>query len=139
MTDMNETPEVGGAKVLKMRGFVIREEDGTEHSTFTGYLPRQAALKAASRFGGTKEAPATLKLRERGARKLHVFKAWKEMIDAPEQRPAWLPAKISRAFVEKIKIEHLGKKVSAKAVKEDNKKVSKKSTKKSSKKSVKAE
>lgn len=106
----------------KMRGFVIHDEDGTEHSTFTGYLPRQAALKAASRFGGSKENPTIIRLRERGARKLHVFKAWKEVIDAPEKRPTWLPAKINRAFVEKVGIEHLGKRTSKKS------KSSKKST-----------
>jgi hypothetical protein len=106
--------KIVGDKEFKMRSFVIRDEDGTEHSTFTGYMPRQAAIKAASKFGGTVEVPTILQLRERGQRKVHVYKAWRELVDAPELRPKWLPAKIYRSFVDKIEIKKLGKRTSKK-------------------------
>ncbi|MFI5383524.1 MAG: non-histone chromosomal MC1 family protein, partial [Methanosarcina thermophila] len=46
-------------------------------------------------------------LRERGTKKVHVFKAWKEIVDAPKNRPAWMPEKISKPFVKKERIEKL--------------------------------
>ena len=87
------------------RYFVLRDEDGTESGIFTGKQPRQAALKAANRGNGTKKKPETIKLRERGTKKVHVFKGWKEIVKAPENRPAWMPEKISKPFVKKEKIE----------------------------------
>lgn len=107
--------KIVGGKEFKMRSFVVRDEDGTEHSTFTGYLPRQAALKAASKFGGTKENPVKLCLRERKTRKVHAFNAWREKVAAPEARPVWLPAEIYRSYVKKLGIEHLGKRISKKS------------------------
>lgn len=78
---------------------------GSKLCVFTGRSPRQAALKAAAR--GFKE----IKLRERGRRNkdktytIHVFKGDVKKVDAPENRPAWLPAKIRKAFVTKKGIE----------------------------------
>ena len=46
--------------------------------------PRQAALKAANRGTGTKSKPEIIRLRERGTKKVHVFKAWKELVPAPK-------------------------------------------------------
>ena len=90
-----------------MRNFVLRDEDGTEHGVFGGKQPRQAALKAANRCEGTKSKPETIRLRERGTKKVHVFKAWKKLVKAPENRPSWMPEKISKPFVKKEKIEKI--------------------------------
>jgi hypothetical protein len=100
-----ETAEVGA----KTRRFAVREDDGSEKSIFTGRNPRQAALKAANRAEGTAEKPVVIKLREHGTQKLHVFNAWKAIVDAPKNRPAWLPAKIKKAFVDKLRIEKIEK------------------------------
>ena len=90
-----------------MRNFVLRDVDGNEHGIFVGKQPRQAALKAANRGEGTKSKPEIIHLRERGTKKVHVFKAWKQLIKAPENRPAWMPEKISKPFVKKEKIEQI--------------------------------
>jgi hypothetical protein len=90
-----------------MRNFVLHDEDGTEHGVFTGKQPRQAALKAANRSECTKKNPVTIRLRERGTKKVHVFKGWKEIVNAPENKPSWMPDKISKPFVKKEKIETL--------------------------------
>ena len=85
----------------------MRDEDGNEHGVFTGKQPRQAALKAANRSEGTKSKPEIIRLRERGTKKMHVFKAWKQVVKAPENRPALMPEKISKPFVKKEKIEKI--------------------------------
>jgi hypothetical protein len=36
---------------------------------------------------------------------VHVFKAWKQIVKAPENRPSWMPEEISKPFVKKEKIE----------------------------------
>jgi hypothetical protein len=89
----------------ELRNFVLRNEDGSEHGVFTGTAPRQAALKAANRGSGTKKKPEIIQLRERGTKKVHVFKGWKEIVKAPENRPSWMSEKISKPFVKKEKIE----------------------------------
>jgi hypothetical protein len=38
---------------------------------------------------------------------VHVFKGWKKIVKAPENRPSWMPEKISKPFVKKEKIETL--------------------------------
>ena len=58
----------------ELRNFVVRYEDGSEHGVFQGKQPRQAALKAANRSEGTKKKPVTIRLRECGTKKVHVFK-----------------------------------------------------------------
>ncbi|MFA7205620.1 MAG: non-histone chromosomal MC1 family protein [Saccharofermentanales bacterium] len=90
-----------------MRNFILRNEDDSERGIFTGNQPRQAALKVANRGIGTKDAPVTIKLRERGTKKVHVFLAWRVFVDAPAKRPGWLPAKIYKPFVKKERIETL--------------------------------
>jgi Non-histone chromosomal protein MC1 len=87
------------------RNFVLRDEKGDEHGIFTGKQPRQAALKAANRGEGTKSKPEIIRLRERGTKKVHIFKAWKHIVAAPKERPKWMPEKISKPFVHKEKIE----------------------------------
>ena len=89
----------------ELRYFVLREDDGSEHGVFTGKQPRLAALKAANKGNGTKSKPEIIHLRERGTKKVHVFKGWKEIVKAPENRPSWMPEKISKPFVKKEKIE----------------------------------
>lgn len=90
-----------------MKNYVLRDEDGTEHGVFTGKQPRQAALKAANRGNGTKKNPETIMIRERGTKKVHVFKGWREQVKAPENRPTWMPEEIWKPFVMKEKIETL--------------------------------
>ena len=87
------------------RNFVLRDEKGNEHGVFTGKQPRQAALKAANKGNGTKKKPETIRLRERGTKKVHIFKGWKEIIDAPKNKPSWMPDKINKPFVKKEKVE----------------------------------
>jgi hypothetical protein len=89
------------------RNFVLRDEEGNEYGVFTGKQPRQAALKAANRGEGTKSKPEIIRLRERGTKKVHIFKAWKELVEAPKNRPDWMPEKISKPFVKKDKIERI--------------------------------
>jgi len=82
---------------------------GSKISVFTGRSPRQAALKAAAR------GIADIRLRERGRRNkdrtytIHVFKGSVKVVDAPEKRPEWLPARIKKAFVKKVGIEKVNR------------------------------
>ena len=82
---------------------------GNKVSVFTGRSPRQAALKAAAR------GYSDIRLRERGRRNkdktytIHVFKGDVKVVDAPEKRPSWLPARIKKAFVRKVGIDKIKK------------------------------
>ncbi|MEE9323210.1 MAG: non-histone chromosomal MC1 family protein [Candidatus Aenigmarchaeota archaeon] len=82
---------------------------GSKVSVFTGRSPRQAALKAAAR------GYSDIRLRERGRRNkdktytIHVFNGNVKTVDAPEKRPAWLPARIKKAFVRKKGIDKINK------------------------------
>ncbi|NLI62941.1 MAG: chromosomal protein MC1 [Methanosarcinaceae archaeon] len=90
------------------RNFVLRNsKTGEETGVFTGKQPRQAALKAANRGKGTKKKPEIIELRERGTKKVHVFEAWKEKVNAPKNRPDWMPEKINKPFVKKLEIKKL--------------------------------
>jgi hypothetical protein len=89
--------------IADARNFVLRDEAGNEHGVFTGKQPRQAALKAANRGKGTKKSPETIMLRERGTKKVHVFKGWREHVKAPENKPNWMSEKIWKPFVKKEK------------------------------------
>ncbi|APH39323.1 non-histone chromosomal MC1 family protein [Methanohalophilus halophilus] len=85
------------------RNFVLRDEKGNEHGVFTGKQPRQAALKVANRGKGTKKNPDKIMLRERGTKKVHIFYGWKQEVDAPKNKPDWMPDKINKPFVRKEK------------------------------------
>lgn len=82
---------------------------GKEKHVFTGKTPRQAALKAATR--GFKD----IKLRERGRRNkdgtysIHVFKGDVKTVNAPANRPSWLPAKVKKPIVKKAGVERVKK------------------------------
>ena len=91
------------------RNYVLRGKNGKETGVFSGSQPRQAALKAANRSKGTKANPVEIRLRERGSKKVHIFKGWKEIVPAPKNKPAWMPDKINKPNVEKVGIEKLGK------------------------------
>ncbi|NMG83115.1 MAG: chromosomal protein MC1 [Methanosarcinales archaeon] len=92
-----------------VRKFVLREKDDTESGVFTGRQPRQAALKSANRFGGTKEDPVEVRLRERGTKKVHIYNAWRELVPAPEGKPNWMPDMINKPYVKKIGTEIIEK------------------------------
>ena len=68
---------------------------------FASRQPRGAALKAATR--GAQD----IRLRERGTKRVHVFKGWTQMVDKPANGPAWLPDRVKKANVKKVGIEHL--------------------------------
>ncbi|ELZ88160.1 nonhistone chromosomal protein [Haloferax elongans ATCC BAA-1513] len=95
------------------RNFVLREENGTETSVFSGSMPRQAALKAARRLdpaGSEDNAQANateIRLREKGTDKVHIFDAWAWTSDAPGDKPEWMEGEITKGNVSKKGIEHL--------------------------------
>jgi hypothetical protein len=95
--------------MAKTRNYVLREKNGKETGVFTGNQPRQAALKAANRSRGTKSKPVEIRLRERGTKKLHIYKGWREVVAAPKNKPNWMPAKINKPNVKKVGIEKLKK------------------------------
>ena len=81
--------------------FVLMRSGEDTGQVFASRQPRGAALKAATR-GATE-----IRLRERGTKRVHVFKGWTEMVNKPANGPAWLPDKVKKANVKKIGIEHL--------------------------------
>jgi hypothetical protein len=89
--------------------YVLRNKSGDLERVFTGSSPRQAALKAATR------GVTDIKLRQRGRRNadgtysIHVFKGSKKIVNAPENRPDWLPAKVKKPFVSKVRVERINK------------------------------
>jgi len=82
---------------------------GRNVSVFTGRSPRQAALKAATR------GISDIKLRERGRRNkdgtysIHIFKGSVKKVSAPANRPDWLPSKVKKAVVRKVKVDRVAK------------------------------
>ncbi len=92
-----------------MKNYILREKNGKEEGVFTGRQPRQAALKAANRSKGTKSKPVEIRLRERGTKKVHIFKGWKETVSAPKNKPKWMPDKINKPFAKKVGLEKLDK------------------------------
>lgn len=94
--------------MAEIRHFVLRDKKGNETGAFTGYQPRQAALKAANRSTGTKAKPVEIRLRERGTKKVHIYKGWKELVDAPKNKPKWMPAKINKPNVKKVGVKGIG-------------------------------
>jgi hypothetical protein len=95
------------------RNFVLREENGTEDSVYSGNMPRQAALKAARRLDpasseeDAESNPTEIRLREKGTDKVHVFDAWAWEGEAPSDKPDWMGSNITKGNVSKRGIEHL--------------------------------
>jgi len=85
------------------RNFALRDAEGNEIGVFTGKQPRQAALKAANR-GYT-----DIRLRERGTKKVHIFKGERNPVKKPANAPEWMPEEIWKPNVSKIGIEKLDK------------------------------
>ena len=81
--------------------FVLMENGKDTSQVFASKQPRGAALKAATR-GHT-----SIRLRERGTKRVHVFTGLIPMVAKPANGPAWLPDKIKKANVKKQGIEHL--------------------------------
>ena len=81
--------------------FVLQDNSGDTSTVFHSAQPRGAALKAASR--GHK----VIRLRERGTKRVHVFKGRVDTVNAPANRPSWLPARVKKANVSKVGVEHL--------------------------------
>jgi len=88
--------------------YELKDKSGKKH-VFTGKTPRQAALKAATR--GFKE----INLRERGRRNkdgtysIHMFTGDVKVVDAPANRPSWLPAKVKKPIVKKKGVKRVKK------------------------------
>ena len=92
---------VRGNNMSDKKYFVLRSGGKDTSQVFASRQPRGAALKAATR-GAT-----DIRLRERGTKKVHVFKGSVSMVDKPANGPDWLPDKIKKANVKKVGIEHL--------------------------------
>jgi hypothetical protein len=92
------------------RNFALRGADG-ETGNFSGRTPRQAALKAARRLepadNETNANRESLRLRETGTHKVHIYEGWAWREDAPENKPDWMPNMITEANVSKQGIDHL--------------------------------
>ncbi len=94
------------------RNFALRDEDGNEDSVFSGRTPRQAALKAARRLddvaGSEEDATRhTLRLRQRGTKRVHVYEGWAWEESSPDDGPDWMPDTITEANVSKQGVEHV--------------------------------
>ncbi len=89
--------------MAEKRYFVMRTKSGSETGVFSGRQPRQAALKAANR------GEADIRLRERGTKKVHIYRGSRNQVSSPANAPDWMPAKVWKPSVKKIGIEYLKK------------------------------
>ncbi len=81
--------------------FVLMSGGKDTSQVFASKQPRGAALKAASR------GETDIRLRERGTKRVHVFEGWREQKAKPANGPAWLPDKVWKANVKKLRVDHL--------------------------------
>jgi len=87
--------------------YVLRQSNRDTEHVFSGHSPRQAALKAATR--GHKR----IELRERGRRNrdgtisIHIFDGKREVVNAPANRPSWLPARVKKPIVRKVEVRRI--------------------------------
>ncbi len=94
--------------MAKVKKYYEMKIGGSKH-VFTGKSPRQAALKAAAR------GFSDITLRERGRRNkdgtqsIHKFKGSVNVIDAPSNRPSWLPARVKKPTVKKVGVDRVKK------------------------------
>lgn len=91
------------AKRKKAKRYFALKKGNKETGVFSGRSPRQAALKAANR------GIADIKLRERGTKKIHIFKGTRKKVSAPADRPAWMPSQVWKPNVKKVGIQKLAK------------------------------
>jgi len=88
---------------LEKRTFVIRNDDGTESGVFEAREPNRAAKKAAIRmFNPGQEG--VIKLRQRGTKKVKIYKAKVFNAPKPPNAPAWLKSDT----VKKCSTEYMG-------------------------------
>ena len=85
----------------KKKNFVLMEGGKDSNIVFSSRQPRGAALKAATR-GYT-----NIRLRERGTNRVHVFIGKRVQVNAPANRPSWLPAKVWKAVVKKQGVQRI--------------------------------
>ena len=85
----------------KKKNFVLMKDGKDTQMVFSSRQPRGAALKAANRN------EKDIRLRERGTNRVHVFTGDRIQVDAPKNRPAWLPAKVWKAVVKKVGVERV--------------------------------
>lgn len=90
--------------------FGLINEKGEEVGTYTGTVPRAAALKAAN------DGKTAIVLREKGTKRLHYFTGKRVEIACPANAPAWIKTaaakkgnKIWKAIVEKLGTARLDK------------------------------
>ncbi len=88
---------------MAKRYFVLRQGGKDAEHVFSGNSPRQAALKAATRNF------TDIRIRERGTKKIHIYSGSRNKVDAPANRPSWMPAQIYKSNVKKKGIEKLKK------------------------------
>ena len=87
---------------MSKKYFVLMDGGKDTSQVFASKQPRGAALKAASR------GETDIHLRERGGGgRVHVFKGWREQVPKPANGPAWLPDKVWKANVKKIRVDRL--------------------------------
>ena len=104
-------------KQNKKRNFALRDIDGIEIANYVGKWPRQAALKAtndidsmSADFGDKQEYGGTsgwtiIRLRERGTKRIHLFRGKSVKVPKPANAPSWLPEMINKAIVYKLRID----------------------------------
>ena len=90
--------------MAEKRYFVMRSKNGKESGVFSGRQPRQAALKAANR------GESDIRLRERGTKKVHIYKGSRVKVNTPANAPDWMGDKVWKPKVKKAGIEKLKKK-----------------------------
>jgi len=91
-----------------IKHYTLREGNKDTDHVFTGGSPRRAALKAATR--GYKD----IQLREHGRKKdkmwrVHVFKGSVNKVPKPANAPDWMPDKINKPNVKKVRVDKIKK------------------------------
>ncbi len=87
--------------MAEKRYFVLQKSGKDTNNVYTGKQPRQAALKAANRGEGE------IALRERGTKKVHMYKGSRKKVSAPANAPSWMPSQIYKPVVKKQGIKYL--------------------------------
>ena len=88
-------------KKAQVKYFVLLKGNKDTTHVFASRQPRGAALKAATRgFTG-------IRLRERGTKRVHVFKGSRKKVRAPANAPEWMPSTIWKSNVKKQRVEHM--------------------------------
>jgi serine/threonine protein phosphatase PrpC len=86
----------------------VLHDDEDEKEEFEGETPRQAAIKAARRLepaedeNTAKDRSTSLKLRQAGAEKMHVYEAWAWKRDVPDDEPEQTPDEFMSVSVERV-------------------------------------